>query len=242
MFTKLIRKLFCLTILLTFFCAPVLAITQEEYAALMNNSAFASAHKRINELWDKVQRIAPQSVRDFLEQAQTEWWDYQLDSRANDFIEDDKLPREAAYTKATSERADDLQILLKALNTPVKPNKLIGEYVRTWDKTDTGWLNVKWGNKKKSEVKLELFAVGGGLANFGTDLWAPNMGEWEGRGVIKNRVLAISDKEFKNAHIIFVFQDNNTVMIETTSGFHFPNHDCCGLGVFFNGEYKRKKK
>ena len=177
-----------------------------------------------------------------MKQAQTEWWDYQLDSRANDFIEDDKLPREAAYTKATSERADDLQILLKALNTPVKPNKLIGEYVRTWDKTDTGWLTVKWGNKKKSEVKLELFTVGGRLATFGTDLWAPNIGEWEGEAVVKNRVLAFSqdnssDNE-EDGHIIIVFIDDNTAMIQTTSGSIGDK----GAGVTFNGEYKRKKK
>ena len=92
MFSKLTHRLFYSLALLTLFCAPVLAISQDEYAALMRNSDFARADKRINTLWDKVQRIAPQSVLNFLKQAQTEWWNYNLDSRAEGFINNDKLP------------------------------------------------------------------------------------------------------------------------------------------------------
>ena len=229
--------------LLTFFCAPVLGITQDEYAALMDTPAFARADKRINELWDEVQRIAPQSVLNFLKQAQTEWWEYDWDSRVASLIEDDKLPREAAYTKVTNERADDLQMLFKALTTPEKANNLIGEYVRTWDrgKVDTGWLTITWSNKKKSEVKLELFAVGGRMANYGTDLWAPNIGEWEGKAIVKNKVLAFTqdepDDDIDAAYIILIFKDNNTVLIETTTDSLYY----VGVGVTFDGEYKRRK-
>ena len=242
MFTKLIRKLLLILALFSFSCNPVLAITTDEYRALMSNPDFAHADRRINELWDKVQSVAPQSVLDFLHQAQTEWWEYDLDSKAAYLIKEDKYSREAAYTKATEQCADELQILLKGLTTPVKPNKLIGEYVRTWEKVEgvdwlqdeineTGYLDIKWSNKKKSEVKLELLVYGGG------GQYTPHIGEWSGRGVFKNRVLAISDKDNDEAHIIFVFTDDNTVMVVETSGMSAYHGD----GAFFNGEYKRKR-
>ena len=240
MFTKLIRKLFCLIMLLTFLCAPVMAITTDEYRALMSNPDFAHADRRINELWDKVQSVAPQSVLDFLHQAQTEWWEYDLDSKAAYLMKEDKYSREAAYTKATEQCADELQILLKGLTTPVKPNKLIGEYVRIWEKEETGWLTVKWSNKKKSEVKLELSAIGGGTKEYGSDYYAPHTGEWEGQAVIKNRVLAFSQDnsfyEAEDGYIIIVFQDDNTVLIQTLGSIGDT-----GAAVTFNGEYKREK-
>ena len=159
-------------------------------------------------------------------------------------MEEDKYSREAAYTKATEQCADELQILLKGLTTPVKLNNLVGEYVRIWDKDETGWLTVKWANKKKSEIKLELFAIGGGTKEYGPDFYAPHIGEWEGKAIIKNRVLAFSqdnsqDNSFYKAedgYIIIVFQNDNTVLIQTLGSIGDT-----GAAVTFNGEYKREK-
>ncbi len=241
MFSKLTRRLLCLLALLSLFCAPVSAITKDEYSALMRNPDFAKIDKRFNSLWSSVCDLASQPVLTYINQARIEWLEYNLDSRANDFMEDDKLPREKAYVKAANERADDLQTLLNALKTPVKPQKIIGEYVRTWNNVDMGWLTIKWADKKKTKIKLELSAIGGGMANFGTDLWAPNMGEFEETATVKNKVLAFThepyDDDFEEAHIIFIFKDDNTVLIETTVKFY----QYVGLGVTFDGEYKRKK-
>lgn len=243
MFTNLIRKLFCLTILSTIFCAPVLAITPDEYAALMSNLDFARADKQLTDAWRTLQRSAPKPVINFFEQARIEQLDYDLDRDAEYFMEEEEYPREQAYVKAAELCLKKVRLLQKALTTPMKPNKLIGQYVHTWDKVEgvewlqneineTGYLDITWANKKKSEVKLELLTYGGG------GQYTPNIGEWSGRGIFKNSVLAISDKDIDNAHIIFVFTDDNTVMVVETSGMSAYQ----GMGAFFNGEYKRKKK
>ena len=235
------KKLLCF-LLIALVCVPALAFTNTEYRDMLDNPDFARADKRINTLWDKVQRIAPQSVMKFLNQAQAEWWDYGLDSSANDFMGDKKYSREQAYAKATELCADKLELLLNGLSRPANLNEIIGKYVCIGGKDDgwldgkeTGWLEVKWADKKRAEVKVELSAIGGGSAHSNT-----NTGKWDGRGVIKNSVLAISDEDVERAHIIFVFNKDGTVMIATTSGFEFPHHSCCGLNVFFDGVYVRK--
>ena len=62
------KKLLCF-LLIALVCVPALAFTNTEYRDMLDNPDFARADKRINTLWDKVQRIAPQSVMKFLNQA-----------------------------------------------------------------------------------------------------------------------------------------------------------------------------
>lgn len=227
--TSMVKKVCASLILLLAVCSvPAFALSNAEYKAMMRNSAFARADRKLNETWKRVTGMLSGSALERLKQNQREWIKTGRDSSAKEYI--GEYSRVEAYTIATNLRTDELIELANSLSASSSAKSVEGNYVRKERRKESGWLTVRMLNRKTSEVEVEISAVW--VGRYGS----ANTGEWSGQGRIRNGVLDITDDSYdEDGRVILTFVNSNTVRVETEGNLGL------GMNVTLDGTYSRSR-
>ena len=225
----MIKKVCALLILLLAVCSvPAFALSDAEYRAMMKNSEFAHADRKLNETWKRVSKTLSGSALEHLKQNQREWIKTGRYASAEAYLEE--YSRVEAYTIATNLRADELLELANSLSSSSSAKSVEGNYVRKERRAETGWLTVRILNRKTSEVEVEISAV------WADSSGSANTGEWSGQGRIKNGVLNITDDSYdEDGRVILTFVNSNTVRVETEGDLGL------GMNVTLDGTYSTSR-
>ena len=218
------KKKFFLSLLflVTILATSVFALNDAEYKKMMKNPEFARADKRLNQTWKKASNSLKGAALDRLKKNQREWINEGRDYVANGFIEEG-YSRVEAYTIATNMRSDELPTLVKSISSEPSRKGVQGSYTRRDRRGGSSDLEVRLLNSKTSEVEVNFSAVSD----------TGNIGEWSGRGKIRNGVLEIYDEEAE-AYATLNF-NGDKVEVET-EGLEFY----LGMDVTLDGTYFRE--
>ena len=134
-----------------------------------------------------------------------------------------------AYTAATRLRADELPGIARRIFLQDRPDGPQGYYVRRENGRETGWLSVRWTDKKAGEVSVDAEAI--------LVLRPDNVrsGLWSGGGAVQKGVLKAPDEEGEGS-ATFTFKGDR-VQVATTSDFASGS---MGMGVTIEGTYVRQ--
>lgn len=102
------KRFLAVITLLFMLSAPALALSDAEFLRMKkNNSDFARADRRLNQVWSQLKKNTSKAVFRILSSEQKDWLEWGRDEDAESYMEE-VYSRVEAYTMATSDRADYL--------------------------------------------------------------------------------------------------------------------------------------
>ena len=208
---------------------PAAGLSDAEYREMMKDSDFARADRALNEEWSRLLKEGGLSKAGIkaLKADQAEWVRKGRDTQARLIMENGYAALEA-YTTATGMRTEALPDLAERIFLQDRPDGPQGYYVRREGGRETGWLSVRWTDKKAGEVKVGAEAI--------VVLQPDNVrsGAWFGEGTVRKGVLKALDGE---ESATFTFKGDK-VQVVTSPGF---SSSTVGLGVTIEGTYVRQR-
>ena len=208
---------------------PAAGLSDAEYREMMKDSDFARADGALNETWSRILKEGGLSKAGIkaLKADQAEWVRKGRDVQAKLIMESGYTALEA-YTTETVRRTEELPGLSERISLQDRPDGPQGYYVRREGGRETGWLSVRWTDKKAGEVKVGAEAI--------VVLQPDNVrsGAWFGEGTVRKGVLKALDEE---ESATFTFKGDK-VQVVASPGF---SSSTVGLGVTIEGTYIRQK-
>ena len=169
---------------------PAAGLSDAEYREMMKDSDFARADRALNEEWSRLLKEGGLSKAGIkaLKADQAEWVRKGRDVQAKLIMESGYTALEA-YTAVTGMRTDALPDLAERIFLQDRPDGPQGYYVRRENGRETGWLSVRWTDKKAGEVSVDAEAI--------LVLRPDNVrsGAWSGEGTVRKGVLKALDGE-----------------------------------------------
>ena len=209
---------------------PAAGLSDAEYREMMKDSDFARADGALNETWSRILKEGGLSKAGIkaLKADQAEWVRKGRDAEARRYMTDDGYTALEAYTTETVRRTEELPGLSERISLQDRPDGPQGYYVRREGGRETGWLSVRWTDKKAGEVKVGAEAI--------VVLQPDNVrsGAWFGEGTVRKGVLKALDGE---ESATFTFKGDK-VQVVASPGF---SSSTVGLGVTIEGTYIRQK-
>ena len=223
----IMKRLCAVFAMMALLAAPALALSDEEYRRMMKDPEFAAADKKLNEAWAAAQKSLPKAALEALKKDQRAWIAKGRDKEAS---EQGDAPRVEAYAFVTEVRAELLPRLAMQYDLMAKPKGPEGYYVRREGGHETGWLMIRWADKKEGSLALDAEAI--------LILSEDNVrtGAFEGVASLKSERAEFADAEGPGS-LILNFEGDG-LKAETTDGF---DGYWGGMGVTFEGTYARQK-
>ena len=208
---------------------PAAGLSDAEYREMMKDRGFAEADRGLNEVWSRLLKEGGLSKAGIkaLKADQAEWVRKGRDTQARLIMENGYAALEA-YTTVTGMRADSLPDIAERIFLQDRPDGPQGYYVRREGGRETGWLSVRWTDKKAGEVKVGAEAI----AVLQPD--SVRSGAWFGEGTVRKGVLKALDGE---ESATFTFKGDK-VQVVASPGF---SSSTVGLGVTIEGTYVRQR-
>ena len=209
---------------------PAAGLSDAEYREMMKDRGFAEADRGLNEAWARILKEGGLSKAGIkaLKADQAEWVRKGRDAAARRYMTEDSYTALEAYTTVTGMRADSLPDIAERIFLQDRPDGPQGYYVRREGGRETGWLSVRWTDKKAGEVKVGAEAI----AVLQPD--SVRSGAWFGEGTVRKGVLKALDGE---ESATFTFKGDK-VQVVTSPGF---SSSTVGLGVTIEGTYVRQR-
>lgn len=220
----------CSALCLGALAGPAAGLSDAEYREMVEDPDFAKSDKRLNEVWSGLLKeggLSKAGIR-VLKADQAQWVRKGRDTQAKILMEGGSTALEA-YTAATRLRADELPGIAGRIFLQDRPDGPQGYYVRRENGRETGWLSVRWTDKKAGEVSVDAEAI--------LVLRPDNVrsGLWSGGGAVQKGVLKAPDEEGEGS-ATFTFKGDR-VQVSTTSDFASGS---MGMGVTIEGTYVRQ--
>ena len=208
---------------------PAAGLSDAEYREMMKDRNFARADGALNETWSRILKEGGLSKAGIkaLKADQAEWVRKGRDTQARLIMENGYAALEA-YTTETVRRTEELPGLSERISLQDRPDGPQGYYVRREGGRETGWLSVRWTDKKAGEVKVGAEAI----AVLQPD--SVRSGAWFGEGTVRKGVLKALDGE---ESATFTFKGDK-VQVVASPGF---SSSTVGLGVTIEGTYIRQR-
>lgn len=210
---------------------PAAGLSDAEYREMMKDQGFAEADRGLNEAWSRLLKEGGFSKAGIkaLKADQAEWVRKGRDAAARRYMTEDGYTALEAYTTVTGMRTDALPDIAERIFLQDRPDGPQGYYVRREDGRETGWLSVRWTDKKAGEVSVDAEAI--------LVLRPDNVrsGLWSGGGAVQKGVLKAPDEEGEGS-ATFTFKGDR-VQVATTSDFASGS---MGMGVTIEGTYVRQ--
>ena len=208
---------------------PAAGLSDAEYREMMKDPDFARADRALNKEWSRILKEGGLSKVGIkaLKAVQAEWVRKGRDTQARLIMENGYAALEA-YTTATVRRTEELPGLSERISLQDRPDGPQGYYVRREGGRETGWLSVRWTDKKAGEVKVGAEAI----AVLQPD--SVRSGAWFGEGTVRKGVLKALDGE---ESATFTFKGDK-VQVVASPGF---SSSTVGLGVTIEGTYVRQR-
>ena len=210
---------------------PAAGLSDAEYREMMKDRGFAEADRGLNEVWSRLLKEGGLSKAGIkaLKADQAEWVRKGRDTQARLIMENGYAALEA-YTTATGMRTEALPDLTERIFLQDRPDGPQGYYVRREDGRETGWLSVRWTDKKAGEVSVDAEAI--------LVLRPDNVrsGLWSGGGAVQKGVLKAPDEEGEGS-ATFTFKGDRVQVAASPD----INPDTTDMDVTLDGTYVRQR-
>ena len=223
----------CSALCLGALAGPAAGLSDAEYREMVEDPDFAKSDKRLNEVWSGLLKEGGLSEAGIkaLKADQAEWVRKGRDAAAKRYMMEDGYTALEAYTAATRLRADELPGIAGRIFLQDRPDGPQGYYVRRENGRETGWLSVRWTDKKAGEISVGVEAI-----------LDPDSDKFEirtlfGEGTVRKGVLEVDGDYDGQGSATLTFQGDRVQVVASPD----LAPDTTNMGLTLDGTYVRQR-